>query len=70
MSREHTHRWQVSVWETDPGCVIECECGAQVRVARTGAGLRSEVLMDGGQTFTADDAEWVLALAMMVFGSS
>ncbi len=69
MRSPHVHKWRLSTWRTDAGCVIDCRCGAMVRVLRTGRALRPEVLADGGRTFTRDDAQRVVMLAVSVLGS-
>lgn len=67
--RHNGHEWRLQVTVPGASCVIGCKCGAAVRVLRTGRGVRPELLADGGHTFTHDDAQRVVLLAVSVIGA-
>ncbi len=65
---EHVHNWELASSVPGSGCVFRCSCGAVVRVLRTSAGIRPEVLSAGGSTFTRRDGWQIVQRAITILG--
>ncbi len=65
----HRHVWGLFQSVEGVSCEIACECGAIIRVRRTGRGLRPELVQDGPGGFSPEDGQRVVLLAMSVIGA-
>lgn len=68
LRRDHKHDWRKSSAVIGSACTLGCRCGAAVRVRKHNGKIIPEVLADGGHTFTQEDGQKIVALAVGVLG--